>query len=49
MTLVIIVIVAVIVIVGIALIVSYNRFVTQRNLIDESWRRSTPSCTAATT
>ncbi len=39
MTLVIIMIVAVIVIVGIALIVSYNRFVKQRNLIQESWRQ----------
>ncbi|GAA1636881.1 hypothetical protein GCM10009744_27510 [Kribbella alba] len=39
MTLVIIVIVAIIVILAIALIVSYNRFVKQRNLIQESWRQ----------
>ena len=36
---VIILVVAVIVIVAIALIVSYNRFVKQRNLIQESWRQ----------
>jgi LemA protein len=36
---VIVVIVALIVIVAIALIVSYNRFVKQRNLIQESWRQ----------
>jgi LemA protein len=36
---VIILVVAVIVIVAIALVVSYNRFVKQRNLIQESWRQ----------
>jgi LemA protein len=36
---IIIAIVAVVVILGIALIVSYNRFVKQRNLIQESWRQ----------
>src|SRR6266542_2718237 len=35
----IIAVVAIIVIVAIALIVSYNRFVKQRNLIQESWRQ----------
>ncbi|WP_112248564.1 LemA family protein [Kribbella monticola] len=39
MTLVIVVVVAIVVIVAIALIVSYNRFVKQRNLIQESWRQ----------
>jgi LemA protein len=39
MTAVIIVIVALVVILAIALIVSYNRFVKQRNLIQESWRQ----------
>jgi LemA protein len=39
MTYVIIAIVAVIVIIAIALVVSYNRFVKQRNLIQESWRQ----------
>ncbi|TCO41583.1 LemA protein [Kribbella antiqua] len=39
LTFVIIAIVAVVVILGIALIVSYNRFVKQRNLIQESWRQ----------
>jgi LemA protein len=39
MTVVIIAIVALVVILGIALIVSYNRFVKQRNLIQESWRQ----------
>jgi LemA protein len=36
---VIILVVAVVVVVAIALIVSYNRFVKQRNLIQESWRQ----------
>ncbi len=36
---VIVAIVALVVIVAIALIVSYNRFVKQRNLIQESWRQ----------
>src|SRR3954463_5768967 len=36
---VILVIVAVVVIVAILLITSYNRFVKQRNLIQESWRQ----------
>ncbi|MDX6282739.1 MAG: LemA protein [Kribbellaceae bacterium] len=39
MTLVIVIIVAVVVIAAIALMVSYNRFVKQRNLIQESWRQ----------
>ena len=39
MTVVVIVIVAIVVILAIALIVSYNRFVKQRNLIQESWRQ----------
>ena len=39
MTFVIVVAVAIVLIVGIALIVSYNRFVKQRNLIQESWRQ----------
>ncbi|ADB35721.1 LemA family protein [Kribbella flavida DSM 17836] len=39
MTAVIIVVVALVVILAIALIVSYNRFVKQRNLIQESWRQ----------
>lgn len=39
MTVAIIVVVAVVAIVAIALIVSYNRFVKQRNLIQESWRQ----------
>jgi LemA protein len=39
MTVVIIVIVAIVVILAIALMVSYNRFVKQRNLIQESWRQ----------
>jgi LemA protein len=39
MTVVVIVLVAVVVILAIALIVSYNRFVKQRNLIQESWRQ----------
>jgi LemA protein len=39
MTIAIIVIVAIIVILAIALIASYNRFVKQRNLIQESWRQ----------
>ena len=38
MTWIIILVIAVIVIIAIALIVSYNRFVKQRNLIQESWR-----------
>jgi LemA protein len=33
------IIVAVIVLVGVALVVSYNRFVSQRNLVAESWRQ----------
>ncbi|GAB3817941.1 LemA family protein [Kribbella italica] len=39
MTAVIIIVVALVVILAIALIVSYNRFVKQRNLIQESWRQ----------
>ena len=39
LTFVVIAIVAVVVIAAIALIVSYNRFVKQRNLIQESWRQ----------
>ena len=39
MTYVIIAIVALVVIIAIALVVSYNRFVKQRNLIQESWRQ----------
>ena len=39
MTFVIIAIVVVVVILAIALITSYNRFVKQRNLIQESWRQ----------
>jgi LemA protein len=39
MTYVIIAVVALIVIIAIALVVSYNRFVKQRNLIQESWRQ----------
>lgn len=39
MTIAIIVVVVVLVILAIALIVSYNRFVKQRNLIQESWRQ----------
>jgi LemA protein len=33
------IIVGVIVLVGVALVVSYNRFVSQRNLVAESWRQ----------
>jgi LemA protein len=33
------IIIAVIVLVGVALVVSYNRFVSQRNLVAESWRQ----------
>ena len=39
MTFVIIAIVVIVVILAIALITSYNRFVKQRNLIQESWRQ----------
>ncbi|GAA1678817.1 hypothetical protein GCM10009745_23090 [Kribbella yunnanensis] len=39
MTFVIIAIVVIVLILGIALIASYNRFVKQRNLIQESWRQ----------
>jgi len=39
MVVVLVVIVAILVILAIALIVSYNRFVKQRNLIQESWRQ----------
>src|SRR3954467_8576224 len=39
MTFVIIAIAVVVVILAIVLIVSYNRFVKQRNLIQESWRQ----------
>lgn len=38
-TVIVIVIVAIVVILAIALITSYNRFVKQRNLIQESWRQ----------
>jgi LemA protein len=33
------IIIGVIVLVGVALVVSYNRFVSQRNLVAESWRQ----------
>jgi len=33
------IIVAVLVLVAVALVVSYNRFVSQRNLVAESWRQ----------
>jgi LemA protein len=39
MTIVIIALVAIVVILGLVLITSYNRFVKQRNLIQESWRQ----------
>ena len=39
MVVVLVVIVAILVILAVALIVSYNRFVKQRNLIQESWRQ----------
>jgi LemA protein len=39
MTFVIIAIVVIVVILAVALITSYNRFVKQRNLIQESWRQ----------
>jgi LemA protein len=35
----IVLIVAVVLLVGLAVVVSYNRFVRQRNLVEESWRQ----------
>ena len=43
------VILGVVVLVLIGGVVSYNRFVRQRNLVQESWRRSTSSSPGGTT
>lgn len=35
----VVLILAIVIVVGIAVVVSYNRFVRQRNLVEESWRQ----------